>query len=56
MVYTIFALAAIFGLAGIVFFGLVADAYLPQGRSESSQQQEKSPALIFQLPSSLIFM
>lgn len=28
MVYTIFALAAIFGLAGIVFFGLVADAYL----------------------------
>lgn len=28
MVYTVFALAAIFSLAGIVFFGFVAHAYL----------------------------
>jgi len=28
MVFTIFAVAAVSGLMGVVFFGLVADAYL----------------------------
>ena len=28
MVFTVFVLAAVSGLVGVVFFGLVADAYL----------------------------